>query len=276
MRTPVIAPFGFFTYDAFRAGWYFLWRMCVYTLPAFVVLLIGAVMMIVPFISAGISPVESIRPDVMAEITASGSFLGGAVLVVLGLLGAFIASIPLTSKIARSWAQRTWGRTFVEGVWWALMVRVIGVNILSSIVGKGVNVAIEALTSDAAGLGSNLVGLFLSLVVLTLNVVVSLLSYGWAMSHAVVKKLGGVGVATTVVAGLNPRGYTPAAAPQYTTAPRPAPVSPMPDAPMPSPPPSAAGPAGRRQCPKCSLYETERGTVLGWYCKVCGWSESRG
>jgi hypothetical protein len=27
--------------------------------------------------------------------------------------------------------------------------------------------------------------------------------------------------------------------------------------------------------PKCSLYETERGTVIGWYCKVCGWREGK-
>jgi len=40
-----------------------------------------------------------------------------------------------------------------------------------------------------------------------------------------------------------------------------------------APPPAAA--AGKRQCPKCSLYETERGSVIGWYCKVCGWRESR-
>ena len=298
MSTRVIAPFGFFTYDAFKAGWYFLWRMCVYTLPAFVILLIGGAMMIVPFIAAGIWPGDQhVRPDTMSEITASGSFIGGAVLVFLGLLGGFIASIPLTSKIARSWAQQTWGRTFVEGVWRAMIVRVILVNILSSIVGKGANVALDALTADTASLGASLAGLFLSLVVLALNIVVSLLSYGWAMSHAVVNKLAGVGAATAVIAGLNPLGYAPTAGPQYTAPPRPAPVRPMPTAPMsgapapvvtppvmtprapmPPPPPSSSGgvaQAGRRQCPKCDLYETEKGTVLGWYCKVCGWSESR-
>ena len=30
-----------------------------------------------------------------------------------------------------------------------------------------------------------------------------------------------------------------------------------------------------KQCPKCSLYETEQGKVIGWYCRVCGWRESR-
>ena len=32
---------------------------------------------------------------------------------------------------------------------------------------------------------------------------------------------------------------------------------------------------GKRQCPKCNLYETEQGKVIGWYCRVCGWRESR-
>ena len=32
---------------------------------------------------------------------------------------------------------------------------------------------------------------------------------------------------------------------------------------------------GKRQCPKCSLYETELGKVIGWYCRICGWRESR-
>jgi hypothetical protein len=37
----------------------------------------------------------------------------------------------------------------------------------------------------------------------------------------------------------------------------------------------AAG-EGKRQCPKCGLYETERGSVIGWYCRVCCWREARG
>jgi ribosomal protein L37AE/L43A len=43
---------------------------------------------------------------------------------------------------------------------------------------------------------------------------------------------------------------------------------------VPSPPPATSA-DGKRQCPKCGLYETERGSVIGWYCKVCGWREGR-
>jgi len=43
----------------------------------------------------------------------------------------------------------------------------------------------------------------------------------------------------------------------------------------PAPAPRPAVAADRPQCPKCSLYETERGTVIGWYCKVCGWREGK-
>jgi hypothetical protein len=41
-------------------------------------------------------------------------------------------------------------------------------------------------------------------------------------------------------------------------------------------PVATAVPAGERlQCPKCGLRETERGQVIGWHCKVCGWRERR-
>ena len=53
-------------------------------------------------------------------------------------------------------------------------------------------------------------------------------------------------------------------------APRPAPRA----APAPAAPPVVSA-EGKRQCPKCGLYETERGSVIGWYCKVCGWREAR-
>jgi len=39
--------------------------------------------------------------------------------------------------------------------------------------------------------------------------------------------------------------------------------------------PPAAVAEAKRQCPKCGLSETERGTVIGWYCTICGWRESR-
>jgi ribosomal protein L37AE/L43A len=53
-----------------------------------------------------------------------------------------------------------------------------------------------------------------------------------------------------------------------------APVAPPAPAPVAASRPAAV--TDKRQCPKCSLYETERGSVIGWYCKVCGWREGRG
>ncbi len=275
MSTQVIAPFGFFTYDTFRAGWYFLWRMCLYTLPAFVIAMIGVVMMVMAFFSAGIYGQDTKDQAALMEAVTGTQFWIGIVLIFLGGLGGFIASIPLTTSIARTWALRTWNRTFESPVWWSITWRVFLVSLLVAVIGQGVNVVIKALTSPTASEGSTLVGGFLSLVVALLNLVVTLLSYGWAMSRVAASRIGGLGVATSVVAGLNPLGYVPTMGPQYTP-PRPAPVM-APRAPTPPPPPPASGsaPAGRRQCPKCSLYETEKGTVLGWYCKVCGWSESR-
>jgi hypothetical protein len=68
----------------------------------------------------------------------------------------------------------------------------------------------------------------------------------------------------------------PAPAPAVEAAPAP-PAGPAPAA-RPAPvaaPPRPAVAADRPQCPKCNLYETERGTVIGWYCKVCGWREGK-
>jgi len=290
MSTQVIAPLGFFTYDAFRAGWYFLWRMCLYTLPAFVVAMIGVVLMVMAFFCAGFYGQDTKDQAALMEAVTGTQFWIGIALIFLGSLGGFIASIPLTTRIARTWALRTWNRTFESPVWWSITWRVFLVSLLVAVIGQGVNVVIKALTSPTASEGSTLLGGFLSLVVALLNLVVTLLSYGWAMSRVAASRIGGLGVATAVVAGLNPLGYAPTMGPQYT-APRPAPVTPVarapmqgtavpvmaPRAPTPPPPPPASGsaPAGRRQCPKCNLYETEKGTVLGWYCKVCGWSESR-
>lgn len=39
---------------------------------------------------------------------------------------------------------------------------------------------------------------------------------------------------------------------------------------------TAGTPVESKRCPKCGLSETELGAVIGWYCKVCGWRESRG
>jgi len=54
----------------------------------------------------------------------------------------------------------------------------------------------------------------------------------------------------------------PVAAPAMAARPAPAAVA-------------SASHEGKRQCPKCSLYETELGKVIGWYCRICGWRESR-
>jgi hypothetical protein len=53
------------------------------------------------------------------------------------------------------------------------------------------------------------------------------------------------------------------------------PVATAPAEPAPQPARGPAATEGKRQCPKCSLYETERGSVIGWYCTICGWRETR-
>jgi hypothetical protein len=127
-------------------------------------------------------------------------------------------------------------------------VAVVGV-ITSAIVG-----AIQAAAATYAALQPwSPEVLFVTLIpyaVMLANVVVTLRSYGWAMSTMVARRLAG--------------HAAPVARP-----------SAAPPAARPAPAPVAAAPGERLQCPKCGLRETERGQVIGWHCKVCGWRESR-
>lgn len=40
--------------------------------------------------------------------------------------------------------------------------------------------------------------------------------------------------------------------------------------------PAERVPGQTRQCPKCGQSDTELGSIIGWYCRICGWRESRG
>ena len=60
---------------------------------------------------------------------------------------------------------------------------------------------------------------------------------------------------------------------------QPAAPAPMSQPVAPAPRPRSATtvvPGQTRQCPKCGQYDTVLGTVIGWYCRICGWRESRG
>jgi hypothetical protein len=208
-----VEPLGIFTYAALKAGWFFTWRMTLFTLPYWGG---GAAL------AAGLA---YLQPELLPV---------AAVIVGLGGIAAFVASIPLTTRIAREWARLQYGRPLTGGVWWAMFWRVLIVSLLAG----GVFTAVQVgATIYAARLEWSPEQMFVTMVpyaVLIANIVITLRAYGWAMSSAVARRLA-------------------------------------PAVPAPGPEAPAAGGA----CPKCKAAGLERGSVIGRYCRVCGWREGR-
>lgn len=242
MTVTAIEPCGFFTWDALRAGWYLSWRILVRVFLAGTALGI-AVSLLVPLLGAV-----------------------GGVIGVLAALAVIVWTFTLVPRIASQWSEQRYGRPLDRWlhVWWGITWRTIVVALVCSAIlgvpaGVGASLAAAYKTSALGVLGGAVVGL-----VVLANSASGLLGQGWAMSRVVAQELG-------------------SAAPMAPTwTPAPPEVTPVVAGPAPSPTPRsepgappAAGPEGKRQCPKCGLHETERGSVIGWYCKVCGWREGR-
>ena len=235
MTVVVLEPFGFFSSDSLRAGWYLTWRMFVRLLPAFLV---------VALVAAGLT-------------VTTGSF--GAVLGGVLAVGVLAWSFTLVPRITSGWAEQRYGRPLTQwvSVWWGITWRTFVVAMVVAVILAVPNVVAVSLQSaykdSPLGMLGGLVVVLLSIA----NFVVSIYATGWAMSRVASAQLGGA-----------------------------APLAPTWSPSMTRPAPTAADPAtvahvasesaeGKRQCPKCGLYETERGSVIGWYCKVCGWREAR-
>jgi len=273
-------PFGFFSLDALRAGWYLIWRQFVRVLPvAAGSVLVGAFMM-----------THGLRP------------LGGFT-IGIGLVVAAVWAAVLIPRLTSQWSRSYYGFPLTGGssLWWNVSWRVWVASFVAAVVLTPPQMVAASLkaafpTSALGGLGSLLAAL-LGLA----NIAVALLSTGWAMSRVALAQSGNF-FETTPASMRDPLGpmvseptleptvLTPTAAASVTMA---APVGAGAHAavvdrvavaePM-ATPHMAARPAsvataesheGKRQCPKCSLYETELGKVIGWYCRVCGWRESR-
>jgi hypothetical protein len=251
MITATSEPFGFFTLDSARAGWYVLWRVFVRVFAAVAALGIVAAVLI-PFLG-----------------------IAGIVLVALPALGLLYWSFRLLPRIASQWAQEHYGRPLERWlwVWWSISWRTwVAAMVAAMILAVPNVVAVSFQTaykgSALGALGSLVVGL-LSLV----NFAVSIVAQGWALSRVAHRELGGVDPLTPMWTP-SPLEATPVAAapPAVEHAPAPRPVTRPVAAPS---APAVTRADGKRQCPKCGLYETERGSVIGWYCKVCGWREAR-
>jgi hypothetical protein len=272
-----VEPFGFFTRDALRAGWYLVWRQLIRVVP----LAVGALL-------------------IGGALSGLGMSILGAVIVGLGLCAAAIWAALLIPRLASQWAVVYYGYplTGQVRVWWAIVWRVTVVSFIAAVMLTPPNFVAISLSTAYKGSGLGAFGKLLTTVFGLANFAVYVLATGWAMSRVTAMQLSGLPVA---LLPLEPIVSVPAvafempaavaasapltiAAPVASSAPvaspvpaaLPVPVA-IPVAPAPAPPP-ARGPVaveGKRQCPKCGLYETERGSVIGWYCTICGWRETR-
>jgi hypothetical protein len=270
-----IEPLGFFTLDALRAGWYLAWRQLVR-------IALGGV-------AAGIAG---------ALLAWLGLAALAAIVLGLGVAAVTIWALILVPRLTIQWAEQWYGATLTGQVriWWGVVWRSFVASLVAAVIFTPPNFVAMSLST---AFGDSLLGLLGGLLLILLsiaNCAVTLLATGWAMSKVAVEQIAAgatvapafpplpAPVAAAVAVPAAPLEPAPLAEPGLDEAP--APVAAVAAAAVPAPPPArpapvatAARPAAageRRQCPKCSLYETERGTVIGWYCKVCGWREGRG
>lgn len=182
---------------------------------------------------------------VAGAVAVAGAPVIAPIVVGLASIGSIYFWIRWTNTIASAWTEQQYGRALVDGVWWGITWRGMVVGMA---MGVGVAVA-QFLFSGAFAL----VGAIAAIGLGVAQIVITLQCTGWAMSLLAARQFeGSGGLAAPVVPRPTPT-LTPAATP-----------------------PIAVAPGEKVQCPKCKLYETEQGTVIGWHCRVCGWRESRG
>jgi hypothetical protein len=272
-------PFGFFSVEALRAGWYLIWRQLVRVVP----LIVASVLIGYFLISRG--------------------FVGfGGFLMAIGILVAVVWAAVLIPRLTSQWSEVTYGYPLTGGssVWWNIFWRSMVASFVAAVVLTPPQMVATSLKAAFAGSALGGLGALLTALLSLANVAVTLLATGWAMSRVALAQSGDFfdGVPAPVPS-LGPTVTEPtlepspvatvSAAPvavaepvtasaRVTMADRVAVAEPMAASRPAASPAPAVAPAshdGKRRCPKCSLYETEQGKVIGWYCRVCGWRESR-
>jgi hypothetical protein len=245
MTAAALEPFGFFSSDSLRAGWYLTWRLFLRLLPALIV---------VGLVAAGLTAVA-----------------GGLGAVVAGVLAvaALVWSVTLLPRITSQWAEQRYGRPLERwvSVWWGITWRTFVVAMVAAVILAVPNVVAVSLQTAYRDSALGMLGGLVVVVLSIGNFLVSVYATGWAMSRVAVAQLGGVEPLAPTWSPVEAPG--PAVATGAAAAP----------AAMLGAPAGAAvatvAVEGKRQCPKCGLHETERGSVIGWYCRICGWRESR-
>jgi hypothetical protein len=273
-------PFGFFTMESLRAGWYLIWRQAVRVIP----LIAGAAL-------------------IGYFLVSSGSRALGGFVIAIGVLAAVVWGLMLLPRLTSQWSAGYYGFALTGGLglWWRLFWRIWVASFVAAIVLTPPQMVAASLKASFTGSALGGLGSLLSALLGLANFAVTLLSTGWAMSRVALAQ-GGDSFAQSpaMFSPLGPMVSEPKLEPEPEMATARAPIVPAEPhraeahAPRPEravvagavaersmatrPAPAAVATAsneGKRQCPKCSLYETELGKVIGWYCRICGWRESR-
>ena len=216
----------------------------------------------------------------------------------------------LIPRLTSQWSQAYYGFPLTGGssLWWNVSWRTWVASFVAAIVLTPPQMVAASLKAAFPGSALGGLGSLLSALLGIANIAVALLATGWAMSRVALAQSGNffdtvpasmrdplgptvseptleppvitpvaahpVAVAEPVGAGAHAAVAerlavaAPIAAPHTAVASAAAPVAPAPAV-------ATVSHEGKRQCPKCSLYETELGKVIGWYCRICGWRESR-
>jgi hypothetical protein len=276
-ETLTVEPFGFFTLDALRAGWYLVWRQLVRVVPvAVAALLIGT------------------------GLGRLGLSVLGGVVSGLGVLAALVWAIVLVPRLASQWAEGYYGYPLTgQGrVWWAIFWRSSVASLVASVVLTPPTMVAASLSIAFQGSALGGLGKLMMALLAVVNGAAAVITTGWAMSKVASTQLSGLPMTSLpfepAVIASGPAALAapddadglmtpaPVAMPEPLAAPV---VAHTPTAVVTAPraasmavaaaAPRAAAAEGKRQCPKCGLHETERGTVIGWYCTICGWREPR-
>ena len=237
----------------------------------------------------------------------------GGFLIGIGLIVAAVWAAVLIPRLTSQWSQSYYGFPLTGGgsLWWNVRLADLGGVVRGRHRPDAAQMVAASLKAAFPGSALGGLGSLLSALLGLANIAVALLATGWAMSRTALAQSGNF--FDTVPASMkDPLGPTvseptlepPVIAPQPVAVAAPVgagahaamaerltmaePIAaPQPPArlavaepiavPQPAarPAPVVAAVEGKRQCPKCSLYETELGKVIGWYCRICGWRESR-
>jgi len=277
-------PFGFFTLDALRAGWYLVWRQLVRVFP----LMMGSVLIGWFLISRVSVPL-------------------GGLLMAIGLIVGVVWAAVLIPRLTSQWSEAHYGFPLTGGtsVWWNVSWRAAVASFIAAIVLTPPQMVATSLSATFKGSALGGLGALLTALIGVVNFAVTLLSTGWAMSRVALAQSGDFfDRVPAMPSPLGPTVSEPTLEPAMAMASAPLALDPEPQSAVARAPMTGRAPMTERvaaatpvaahslaarpvaaavatashegkQCPKCSLYETELGKVIGWYCRICGWRESR-